>query len=280
MLSAYNYKDTDMSDYREKYAALLNHPEMLDYGAYLQCDRLLSSQKPLDELCNADELQFQIVHQVEELWMKLMIYTLIDVIDYLQQENTLRVLTLMRRVHFLQRMMIDQLDLLETMSPKEYQEIRLQLGNGSGQESPGFRTLLKMPADIWSEFERHYLTGKNKTVEQIYDSQYAHDDSYAVAEALVEFDELLQKFRTNHIFLIHRSIGLGSRSLKGRPVEMLEKGARHRFFPQLWDIRCDMTDAWGGEYGRVRDSLLQDQPSEDEQEPGGHGVSRCPMGAR
>ena len=242
--------------YREKYFAKLNEPEMLDYGAYLNCDRLLKCQKPLDELCNADELQFQVVHQVEELWMKLMIYTLIDVLEYMQAENTHRVVTLMKRVHFLQRMMIEQLDVLETMSPKEYQEIRLQLGNGSGQESPGFRVLLKMPADLWSEFTAHYLDGRGKTVEQVYDSEYNHDDSYVVAEALIEFDELLQKFRSNHMYLIHRSIGLGSRSLKGRPVELLQSGAKHRFFPELWDIRCTMTDKWGGEYGKVRDSIV------------------------
>lgn len=230
---------------------------MLDYGTYLQCERLLTCQKPLDDLCNADELQFQIVHQVEELWMKLMIYTLIDVLENIQQQRTLKILNLMQRVHQLQRMMIQQLDILETMSPKEYQQIRLQLGNGSGQESPGFRTLLKLPADLWDVFNEQYLQRRGKTVEQIYNSEFEHDDSYAVAEVLLEFDELLQKFRTNHIFLIQRSIGLASKSLKGRPVELLENGAKHRFFPELWDIRSRMTDTWGGEYGQVRDSISQ-----------------------
>lgn len=243
--------------YRKKYSDLLNSPTMLDYGAYLSCDRLLTCQKPLEELCNGDELQFQIVHQVEELWMKLMIYTLIDVIENMQQQRSLKVLNLMKRVHFLQGLMIQQLDVLETMSPKEYQQIRLQLGNGSGQESPGFRTLLKMPTDLWEVFNEQYLVCRGKTVEQIYDSEFAHDDSYAVAEALLEFDELLQKFRTNHIFLIQRSIGLSSKSLKGRPVTLLENGAKHQFFPQLWEIRSRMTDSWGGEYGTVRESISQ-----------------------
>ena len=40
--------------------------------------------------------------------------------------------------------MSSQLTLLHTMSPKEYQEIRLQLENGSGQESPGFKCFLKL----------------------------------------------------------------------------------------------------------------------------------------
>jgi len=243
--------------YREKYFELLENPEMLDYGAYLQCDTLLKCQKPLISLCNGDELQFQIVHQVEELWMKLMIYTLVDVIECIEQQQSHRVVSLMKRVHMLQKMMIEQMDLLETMSPKEYQQVRLQLGNGSGQESPGFRVLVKIPKDIWHVFVTHYVDGKNTSIEKIYDSEFSHDDSYAIAESLVEFDELLQKFRWQHLFLIQRTIGMESDSLKGRPVDMLKSGARHQFFPELWQIRNTMTDKWGASYGKVRDSIVE-----------------------
>lgn len=234
---------------------MIETPEMLDYGVYLQCDKLLACQKQIKDLATADEMQFQIVHQVEELWMKLICFTLVDILDYMQQQKHHRVITLFSRVHKLQRMMIDQLEILETMSPKEYQQIRLQLGNGSGQESPGFITLLKMPADIWSSFKANYLDDEKITLEQIYDLDYNHDHKYAVAEALTEFDEQLQLFRMRHLYLIHRSIGLGSASLKGRPVELLQKGAAKRFFPDLWEIRNAMTDKWGGEYGKVRQSI-------------------------
>lgn len=240
---------------KRDYYDMIEQPQMLDYGVYLNCDRLLTCQKPLDDLCNADELQFQIVHQVEELWMKLICYTLVDVIGYLKEANTHRVVTLMGRVHRLMRLMTEQLDVLETMSPKEYQEIRLQLGNGSGQESPGFKLLLRMPYDLWDAFKASYLDGKGLTVKDVYDGKYDHGDSYVAAEALVEFDELFQKFRANHVYLIQRSIGLGSKSLKGRPVDILQAGARHRFFPELWDIRAEMTDAWGASYGVVREAI-------------------------
>src|SRR5438270_4613091 len=111
----------------------------LDYELYLNTKSLLSCQTKFDELCNADELQFQIVHQVEELWMKLIAYTLLDIDEYLQQQNTNRVITLFRRVHTAQRLMIQQIALLEIMSPKKYQDNRQRLGNGSGQESAGIR---------------------------------------------------------------------------------------------------------------------------------------------
>jgi len=240
---------------REHFYAIMNGEGTLDYELYLNTRTLLSCQKDFHEFCNADELQFQIVHQAEELWMKLIGYTLLDIDDYLQQENTNRVLTLFRRVHIAQQLMIEQLALLETMSPKEYQEIRLKLGNGSGQESPGFRVLLKMHQPLWNSFQSHYLGKHGLTVEKIYNSEYTHGDAYVVAEAMAEFDELFQKFRYHHMQLIYRTIGLGAKSLKGRPVEILEEGMKQQFFPELWEIRHKMTDTWGGQYGVKREPL-------------------------
>lgn len=240
---------------REHFYAMMGGEGTLDYELYLNTKVLLTCQTKYEELCNADELQFQIVHQAEELWMKLIAYTLLDIDEYLQQENTNRVLTLFRRVHLAQKLMTEQLALLETMSPKEYQAIRERLGNGSGQESPGFRTLLKMYQPIWYSFKTCYLEKHDLTVEKIYDTEYSHGDAYVVAEALAEFDELFQKFRYEHMQLIHRTIGFGAKSLKGRAVEILEEGMRQKFFPELWEIRGQMTDKWGAEYGVKRDPL-------------------------
>src|ERR1700731_3788876 len=142
---------------REEFYAIMSGEGTLDYELYLNTKTLLSCQSKFEELCNADELQFQVVHQVEELWMKLIAYTLLDIDEYLEQQQAFRILTLFERCNRTLRLMIDQLELLETMSPKEYQEIRLQLGNGSGPESPGFRTLLKMHPHIWQSFKEHYL---------------------------------------------------------------------------------------------------------------------------
>src|SRR3974390_835477 len=148
---------------RETFYAEMAGGRNLDYEIYLNTEDLLAGQKPFDKFCNKDELQFQVVHQVEELWMKLLAYTLLDIDEYLEQQQVFRILSLFERCNRTLKLMTDQLDLLETMSPKEYQEIRLQLGNGSGQESPGFRVLLKMIPNIWRAFEATYLIGRNKT---------------------------------------------------------------------------------------------------------------------
>ncbi|MGV6800598.1 MAG: tryptophan 2,3-dioxygenase family protein [bacterium] len=244
---------------REKYYKMIKGDGRLDYEKYLNTQQLLSCQKDFDEFCNRDELMFQIIHQAEELWMKLIAWTLLDIDDYMQSCNTNRILTLFRRVHLLQQHMISELSILETMSPKEYQEIRLQLGNGSGQESPGFRTLLQMPQELWDSYCTYYLKPEGLTIEKIYNSDYTHSDAYMVAESLAEFDELFQKFRYHHIQLIYRSIGIDANSLKGRSVEMLQAGLRAQFYPELWAIRSRMTDEWGGSYGVKRDSIRADK---------------------
>jgi tryptophan 2,3-dioxygenase len=239
---------------RERFYALMNGEGRFDYELYLNTKQLFSCLKDFHNFCNRDEFQFGIVHQIEELWMRLIAYTLLDIDDYLQQENTNRVLTLFRRVHIAQKLMIEQLALLETMSPKEYQEIRLALGRGSAVESPGFRTLLQMHAPLWQSFKTNYLDKHGLTVEKIYNSEYNHGDAYVVAEALAEFDELFRKFRKHHMELIYRTIGLGAKSLKGRPVQILEEALRQQFFPELWEIRNQMTDSWGAQYG-TREAL-------------------------
>jgi tryptophan 2,3-dioxygenase len=240
---------------REAMYAVIQGAGTTDYELYLNTPALLACQKDYRNLCNRDELQFQIVHQVEELWMKLIGYTLLDLDECIQAQHTNRVITLFRRVHRIQELMNMQFSLLETMSPKDYQSIRATLGNGSGQESPGFRSLMRMSRQLWQSFQTHYLDAHGLTVEKIYDSEYSHGDAYMVAEALAEYDSLFRQFRFHHIQLIRRSIGLGARSLKGRPVEMLEAGIRYQFFPELWAIRDQMTDNWGANYGYVRDSL-------------------------
>lgn len=230
-------------------------PGTKDYELYLKTPQLLTCQSDFNEFCNKDELQFQIVHQNQELLMKLIAVTLLDITDFMKVRNSYRVLTLFKRVHLAQNQMISLLELLETMSPKEYQEIRLKLGNGSGQESPGFTTLLKLHRPLWETYQTHYLTDLGLTVEKIYNDQYDHGEAYMVAEALLDFDELFQKFRYHHIQLIYRSIGMNAQSLKGRSVELLKEGLATKFFPELWEIRSHMTNIWGGSYGKVRDSL-------------------------
>jgi tryptophan 2,3-dioxygenase len=240
---------------RNYFYSIMHGDGSKDYEVYLNTRALLACQKNFSELCNEDELLFQLVHQVEELWAKLINYTLLEIDESLQAERTPLVLTLFTRVHRILRLMSETLPVLETMSPKKYQEIRLRLGNGSGQESPGFRTLMKMYQPLWRSFKSSYLDKRQLTLRQVYDIEYSHSDAYVVAEALAEYDELFHKFRYNHLRLLQRAIGPGTTSLKGRSVEILSEGLKMHFFPELWEVRSVMTQEWGSAYGQVRQSI-------------------------
>lgn len=226
-----------------------------DYEKYLNTRKLLACQKNYDDLVNRDELQFQIVHQVEELWMKLIAYSLEEAVGCIKSSQRHRAITLLKRASLTLDLMTEQLRLLESMSPKDYQTIRLELGNGSGQESPGFRVLLHLEDPIWQAFQENCLEKENLTLREIYDSRYRHGETYLLAEGLVEFSERFSHFRFCHLQLIYRSIGPSAKSLKGRPIELLEGGVKHRFFEPLWIVRAEMTDTWGQHYGVKRDSL-------------------------
>jgi len=189
--------------------------------------------------------------------MKLLAYSLLDIDEYMQAEDTNRIITLFKRVYRIQEEMIHLFSLLDTMSPKEYQEIRLKLAGGSGLGSPGFNTLREMGSHLWKSFTSRYLDNHDLTVEKIYDDAYTYSDAYMVAEALADYDELIQMFRYRHLQPIQRSIGMGSKSLRGRPVQFLEEGLAHRFFPALWEIRNKMTDQWASKHGEVRDPLRE-----------------------
>ena len=227
---------------REYFYRIMRGDGGTDYEVYVNTRALLACQKDFGQLCNRDELMFQIVHQSQELWMKLIAQTLLDIDDLIQARQTHRVLTLFRRVHEVQTQQIQGLSILETMSPLDYQEIRRGLGRGSGQQSPGFRALRQMAQPVWESFTSQYLLKDDLTVENIYRSAYCHNDAYMVAEALAEFDECFRHFRYRHLQLVERTIGIASKSLGGQAVALLEEGVHEHFFPELWAIRSRITE--------------------------------------
>src|SRR5438552_1173557 len=77
------------------------------YERYLRTEELLSLQKPENELAHHDELQFQVVHQVFELWWKEAAYELRTIRTLLKEYNLHRALHLLQRVMRIQHLMLD-----------------------------------------------------------------------------------------------------------------------------------------------------------------------------
>jgi tryptophan 2,3-dioxygenase len=217
---------------------------LTDYEKYIRTDELLALQKPAGELSCHDELQFQIVHQVAELWMKLISHELVQVADALAHDRAAPAQAGLERVTRIQRLLLQQMDMLDTMAPKDYMTIRTVLGNGSGQESPGFKAMLRLPGEtVWPAFDT-FRAGRGVTLRQIYEQHELHFELFRLCEALTDYDQLLQLWRQRHLMLVYRIIGAGTPSLKGKPSELLARGMLQRFFPQLWDVRDEVFGEW------------------------------------
>jgi tryptophan 2,3-dioxygenase len=216
---------------------------LTDYEKYLRTEELLALQKPADHLSCHDELQFQIVHQVAELWMKLVEHEIGLVGQLLREDAIPRALRALARVHGIQLLLVEQLTLLDTMAPRDYMTIRNALGRGSGQESPGFRRMLQLPDELWPAM-KELLAARQVTLRQIYEKPDAQPELFNLCEALLDFDQNLQTWRQRHLLIVYRQIGAGTPSLKGKPSELLAEGMKHRFFPSLWLVRDELFAEW------------------------------------
>ena len=113
----------------------------LTYGSYLRLDELLELQTPLSEGPEHDEMLFIIVHQVYELWFKEILHELDRLQQLLAADDDSRVRHTLKRVLTILKVLVAQLDILETMTPLEFLSFRDRLESGSGFQSYQFRAL-------------------------------------------------------------------------------------------------------------------------------------------
>ena len=211
-------------------------PQITDYEKYLRVPELLALQKPVERMSCHDELLFQVVHQVEELWMKLILHEVDDVLRRMAADDVAGATATFDRIHRAQGLMTQQLNLIETLSPVAYFTIRKGLGHGSGQESPGFNAMLAAADPIWEAYTA-LLERRGVSMYEIQMDPDARRDLFNLSESLIDYDERFQRFRYDHLKLVQRVIGGGTSSLKGIPAEILERSMKHKFFPELWNVR-------------------------------------------
>ena len=246
----------------------------LTYGGYLRLDELLAQQVPQADPPAHDELLFITVHQVYELWFQQLLYELTTVRDAMMTGETWRARHLLRRVHAIERLLIAQVDILETMTPQDFLEFRANLAPASGFQSVQFRELEflscgKDPAflarfrsisatqrarlerrlaepSLWDAF-LHLLASRGLpagTDQQILESlravagdRAAHDDLWQLAEGLLTHDELAGLWRARHVVMVERQIGTKSGTGGSTGAPYLRKRIPLRYFPLLWELR-------------------------------------------
>src|SRR5262245_44728306 len=110
------------------------------YGSYLKVDELLSLQQPRSE-GEHDEMLFLVIHQVYELWFKELLHEFDRVAQLLTSDDTHRAQHTLKRILTILKVMVAQLDILETMTPLEFLSFRARLEAASGFQSDQFRQI-------------------------------------------------------------------------------------------------------------------------------------------
>ena len=111
------------------------------YASYLRIDDLLSLQQPRSPGPEHDELLFIVIHQVYELWFKELLHEFDRVLALLTADEPHRVQHTLKRILTILKVMVEQLDILETMTPLEFQSFRERLEAASGFQSDQFRQI-------------------------------------------------------------------------------------------------------------------------------------------
>ena len=111
----------------------------LSYNSYLAIDELLGLQRPLSEGPEHDEMLFIIIHQSYELWFKQLIHEFTAAQQSLEDGDTHRSLAILGRIRTILKVCVTQIDILETMTPLQFNAFRGYLASSSGFQSAQFR---------------------------------------------------------------------------------------------------------------------------------------------
>ena len=209
--------------------------EGTEYAGYLRIDDLLKLQQPLTPEAH-DELLFIIVHQSYELWFKLIIHELRKAHEELSRDRPQGALGPLKRTVKIERLLLDHLDVLETMGPEGFMEFRDPLAPASGFQSDQFREIEAVSPTLYDAFAALLDT-------DLADLYLHHLDNqrrallYEVAELLLDHDEQIALWRHHHTLMAAREIGDRPGTGGSRGVEYLRGTQDKRFYPELWAVR-------------------------------------------
>src|SRR5689334_1621868 len=111
----------------------------LTYASYLHLDELLALQQPRSQPPEHDETLFIIAHQAYELWFKLQLHELEKICDDFRSNRLYGAIATFKRVRTIMKVMVEQIDILETLTPMSFGSFRDRLDTASGFQSGQFR---------------------------------------------------------------------------------------------------------------------------------------------
>jgi tryptophan 2,3-dioxygenase len=237
----------------------------LSYGSYLKISELLDLQHGLSE--EHDELLFIVAHQVYELWFKVVLDELEATRTRIDSDDIFFARHHLHRVHVVERLLIEQIEVLETMSPQDFLAFRSQLAPASGFQSVQFREIeflsglqdatylerIEGSADEMSRLKRrldepsladafHALVKRrgSPSLVEIFRDRERYGDLFDLCEALLDHDEAFAHWRARHVLMVERQIGSKPGTGGSSGAQYLRSTLGKRFYPDLWEVRSQL----------------------------------------
>jgi len=249
----------------------------LTYGSYLRVAELLDQQRVESDPPAHDELLFITIHQVYELWFKQLLHELTAVRDAMFGGSLWWARHLLVRVHTIESVLIQQVGVLETMTPQDFLAFREKLSPASGFQSVQFRELeflsgakdpgylqrfrgltvdeerrlrlrLEEPT-LWDAF-LHVLDAAGLPADaddDVLESllTVAHDrgqfgETWELAERLLDHDANAARWRSRHVIMVERQIGTKSGTGGSSGAPYLRGRLGLHYYPLLWELRSQL----------------------------------------
>jgi tryptophan 2,3-dioxygenase len=248
---------------------------LLTYGSYLKIPELLELQQLRSDPKVHDELLFIVVHQAYELWFKQLLFELTSIRNRMFALETERARHELTRVRAIERVLIEHIEVLQTMSPQDFLEFREHLAPASGFQSAQFREIefvsglkderflddlvaspdegarLRARLDeptLWDGFI--YLLERNgypmpggdeqRRASSLVTMARERSDLFAISEGLLDHDEAFAEWRYRHVLMVEREIGSKRGTGGSSGVGYLRTTLEKRFFPELWGLRGNL----------------------------------------
>ena len=234
------------------------------YANYLALDELLALQRARSTPEHPDELLFIVVHQASELWFKVILADISELIDSMERSDAGRGLWHVQRINALMHIVSQQLSSLDTLPPQHFAAFRSYLGTSSGSQSIQFRAL-EAASGLRDDAFMHMLEERGPipdlvshalarpTLQSLFVALVKHegltlDELYTgpgpsilffLAEALLEYEQNFAEWRFKHVQLVERIIGPMTGGTGGTlGANYLKRTGDQRFFPELWAVRA------------------------------------------
>jgi tryptophan 2,3-dioxygenase len=248
----------------------------LSYNEYLKVPELIKLQKTLSEPTSHDELLFIIIHQTYELWFKQILHEVDASISWMKENRKFRANHSLKAVTAIEKVIVSQIHILESMAQIGFLEFRDKLNPASGFQSMQFRELEFVSGAKdehilkffeFDEFAHKRLTerfdapdlgdvfwdllkvegfeiedhdAKVKSIVEILTHPEKYSELFIMQDLLIEHDENISLWRYHHVLMVERMLGMKRGTGGSAGAGYLRSTLDKKFFPELWEARTHL----------------------------------------